>query len=37
VTPSSRLDPALRTEALEQLLVERELVDPAVVDQFIVR
>jgi nitrile hydratase len=37
VTSSPRLDPALRTEALEQLLVERELVDPAVMDQFIAR
>ena len=34
---SDRLDPALRTEALEQLLVERELVDPAVMDGFISR
>ena len=33
--PSDRLAPALRTEALEQLLVERELVDPAVMDKFI--
>ena len=33
--PSDRLSPALRTEALEQLLVERELVDPAVMDTFI--
>ena len=32
---SGRLSPALRTEALEQLLVERELVDPAVMDKFI--
>lgn len=32
---SDRLSPALRTEALEQLLTERELVDPAVMDKFI--
>ncbi len=32
---TERLPPALRTEALEQLLVERELVDPAVMDKFI--
>ena len=32
---SDRLSPALRTEALEQLLVERELIDPAVMDKFI--
>ncbi len=32
---AERLSPALRTEALEQLLVERELVDPAVMDKFI--
>ncbi|GAA4755795.1 nitrile hydratase subunit alpha [Actinomycetospora chibensis] len=32
---SRRLSPALRTEALEQLLVERELIDPAVMDKFI--
>ena len=32
---AGRLSPALRTEALEQLLVERELVDPAVMDKFI--
>jgi nitrile hydratase len=30
-----RLSPALRTEALEQLLTERGLVDPAVMDRFI--
>lgn len=30
-----RLSPALRTEALEQLLTERGLVDPAVMDKFI--
>jgi nitrile hydratase subunit alpha len=35
VTPADRLPPALRTEALEQLLVERELIDPAVMDTFI--
>ena len=33
--PADRLSPALRTEALEQLLVERELIDPAVMDKFI--
>lgn len=33
--PADRLSPALRTEALEQLLVERELIDPAVMDTFI--
>ncbi|SFN26459.1 nitrile hydratase [Pseudonocardia ammonioxydans] len=33
--PTDRIPPALRTEALEQLLVERELVDPAVMDKFI--
>ena len=32
---SERLPPALRTEALEQLLTERGLVDPAVMDKFI--
>jgi nitrile hydratase subunit alpha len=32
---TERLPPALRTEALEQLLVEREFVDPAVMDKFI--
>lgn len=32
-----RLDPALRAEALEQLLTERALVDPAVMDGFIAR
>ena len=32
---TDRIPPALRTEALEQLLVERELVDPAVMDKFI--
>ncbi|MBW0118912.1 nitrile hydratase subunit alpha [Pseudonocardia abyssalis] len=30
-----RLSPALRTEALEQLLTERGLVDPAVMNKFI--
>jgi len=30
-----RLSPALRTEALEQLLTERGLVDPAILDKFI--
>jgi nitrile hydratase len=30
-----RISPALRTEALEQLLTERGLVDPAVMDKFI--
>ncbi len=34
-TNPDRLPPALRTEALEQLLVERGLVDPAVMDKFI--
>jgi nitrile hydratase subunit alpha len=33
--PAGRPSPALRTEALEQLLVERELIDPAVMDTFI--
>ena len=38
MSPSAdRLDPALRAEALEQLLVERGLVDPAVMDGFIAR
>ena len=32
-----RPDPARRAEALEQLLVERQLVDPAVMDQFVAR
>ena len=32
---TDRISPALRTEALEQLLVERELIDPAVMDKFI--
>ena len=30
-----RISPALRTEALEQLLTERGLVDPTVMDEFI--
>jgi nitrile hydratase subunit alpha len=34
-TDPDRLSPALRTEALEQLLTERGLVDPAVMDKFI--
>ena len=33
--PAERLPIALRTEALEQLLTERGLVDPAVMDKFI--
>jgi nitrile hydratase len=33
--PSGRISPALRTEALEQLLTERNLVDPTVMDKFI--
>lgn len=33
--PADRPSPALRTEALEQLLVERGLADPAVMDTFI--
>ena len=32
---ASRLPPDLRTEALEQILVERNLVDPKVMDQYI--
>jgi nitrile hydratase len=32
---TDRISPALRTEALEQLLVEREMIDPAVMDKFI--
>lgn len=32
---TDRISPALRTEALEQLLVEREMLDPAVVDKFV--
>jgi nitrile hydratase len=35
MTSSDRLSPALRAEALEQLLTERGLVDPAVMDKFI--
>jgi nitrile hydratase len=34
-TPEDRISPALRTEALEQLLTERGLVDPKVMDGFI--
>ncbi|MGD9527629.1 nitrile hydratase subunit alpha [Pseudonocardia sp.] len=34
-TTEEHLSPALRTEALEQLLTERGLVDPAVMDKFI--
>jgi nitrile hydratase len=35
-TPASeRIPPSLRTEALEAILVERGLVDPAVMDKFI--
>jgi nitrile hydratase len=34
---TDRTPPALRTEALEQLLTERGLVDPAVLDSFIAR
>ncbi|MGH9034540.1 MAG: nitrile hydratase subunit alpha [Acidimicrobiia bacterium] len=35
-TPASqRIPPSLRTEALEAILVERGLVDPAVLDKFI--
>ncbi|MGH3512995.1 MAG: nitrile hydratase subunit alpha [Pseudonocardiaceae bacterium] len=34
-TPVARLPIELRTEALEQLLVERGLVDPSVMDKFI--
>jgi nitrile hydratase len=34
-TSPERISPALRTEALEQLLTERGLVDPAVMDKFI--
>ncbi len=32
---TDRISPALRTEAMEQLLVEREMIDPAVMDKFI--
>jgi nitrile hydratase len=35
MTTSERIPIALRTEALEQILVERGLVDPAVMDRFI--
>ena len=35
MTEADRLSPALRTEALEQLLVERGLADPTVMDTFI--
>jgi nitrile hydratase len=35
VTTSERIPASLRTEALEQLLTERGLVDPAVMDKFI--
>jgi nitrile hydratase len=35
MTETERLGPALRTEALEQLLTERGLVDPTVMDKFI--
>jgi nitrile hydratase subunit alpha len=35
VSTPERLPAALRTEALEQLLIERGLVDPAVMDKFI--
>ena len=30
----NRISPALRTEALDQLLTERGLVDPTVLDRF---
>ncbi|MHA6796212.1 nitrile hydratase subunit alpha [Pseudonocardia bannensis] len=33
--PTARIPASLRTEALEQLLTERGLVDPAVMDKFI--
>ncbi|RZT85875.1 nitrile hydratase [Pseudonocardia sediminis] len=33
--PPDRIPPALRTEALEQLLTERGLVDPSVMERFI--
>ncbi len=32
---AERISPKLRTEALEQLLTERELIDPSVMDKFI--
>lgn len=35
--PAERLPPSLRTEALEQLLTERGLIDPAVIDSIIAR
>ena len=35
MSTSERISPALRTEALEQLLTERGLVDPSVMDKFI--
>ena len=35
MTTSERIPASLRTEALEQLLTERGLVDPAVMDKFI--
>lgn len=35
MTGTERIQPALRTEALEQLLTERGLVDPGVMDKFI--
>ena len=35
LTVNDHIPIALRTEALEQLLVERGLVDPAVMDGFI--
>jgi nitrile hydratase subunit alpha len=35
MTTSERIPASLRTEALEQLLVERGLVDPSVIDKFI--
>jgi nitrile hydratase len=34
-SPQDRLPPALRAEARESILVERGLVDPAVVDKFV--
>ncbi|MFF4601098.1 nitrile hydratase subunit alpha [Amycolatopsis sp. NPDC001319] len=34
---AERLPPSLRTEALEQLLTERGLIDPAVIDSIIAR
>jgi nitrile hydratase len=34
-TESKRLPVALRTEALESILLERELVDPTVMDTYI--